>query len=503
MPKRVSTHELVLPENHSGVPQYLWLGDALRRAILDGRLKPGSKLPASRDLARQYKLSRGTIVTAFEQLAAEGYVSGRVGSGTYVSDTLPERLFTSRRKTTGPAKVRPARQREPDVLRVKAFPLSDFLTRVRPFRANVPALQLFPTALWAQTMSRRLRRLTSSQLLGSETAGHRPLREQIAEYLRVARGVRCSYEQVVVVSGAQEALDLVARLLVQRGDAVFAEDPGYVGAWRVFEALGARVLPLAVDHEGATTPDARQAARLAYVTPAHQCPLGVSMSASRRLALLEWAQRAGAFVVEDDYDSEFRYEGRPLPALHSLDATDSVILCGSFSKVLFPSLRLGYLVVPPDLIEPLTALKSVTARHAPLLDQIALADFMADGHFARHIRRMREVYAERLATLIDSARQRLQGLLDISSVAAGLQTVGWLAPSIDADAAIAAATTRDVVVMPVRERGQRTMPNNALVLGFAAFDPQDIRAGVRNLASALEAVQRKGRPQKGAVRNQS
>jgi GntR family transcriptional regulator/MocR family aminotransferase len=377
------------------------------------------------------------------------------------------------------------------VLQIKPFPLRDFLETPRPFRANVPGLQLFPTSLWAKIMARRLRHLTTSQLLGSDTAGYAPLREQIAEYLRLARGVRCSPEQIVVLSGAQEALDLTARLLVNRGDAVFLEDPGYVGAWRVFEAAGARLLPLAVDHDGATTPDERHGARLAYVTPAHQCPLGVSMGAARRLALIDWARRSGAYIFEDDYDSEFRYEGRPLPALQSLDTHDCVIFSGSFSKVLFPSLRLGYLVLPPDLVDALGALKSVTSRHAPLLDQIALADFMSEGHFARHIRRMREVYAERLSVLLDSARTHLAGLLTVSSVAAGLQTVGWLAGGVDADRATRAAKSRDVVVMPVRYQSQRKTPNNGLVLGFAAHDAHEIRHGVVELAAALEGLQRR------------
>ncbi|MGH7541497.1 MAG: PLP-dependent aminotransferase family protein, partial [Gemmatimonadota bacterium] len=300
------------------------------------------------------------------------------------------------------------------------------------------------------------------------------------------------------LTGVQEALDRVARLILDSGDRVAVEDPGYPGAALVFEALGATVVPIRVDEEGLIVDDpGLGGARLVYVTPAHQFPLGVSMSLGRRLALLEWARRSGGLVFEDDYDSEYRFPGRPLPALQGLDRHGQVLFAGSFSKVLFPSLRLGYLVVPPDLVDRFAAAQSVTSRHAPLLEQAALADFIAAGHFGRHIRRMRGVYAERLEVLLETSKERLSGLLEIPRLDAGLQTVGWLRGGIDAEAATTAAAERDVEVVPLSRYTLEKKEREGLQLGFAAVSKGEIRRGVRDLAVALEGevgVIRGGRP---------
>ena len=487
MPKRSTTLALVLPSRSPGAPVTRWLYNALRAEILEGRLRPGARLPATRDLAQQYGLSRGTIVSAFAQLSSEGYVESAVGSGTRVSEVLPDDLLQA-----GPPrsfeKVRPRRMLSSYGRRVQLFPA--YRTRpIRAFRADQPALDLFPTTLWAQLAARRMRRATTSLLLGTSPMGHAPLREAVADYVRTARGVQCTADQVAIVSGVQEALDLVTRLFVDAGDRVCMEDPGYPGAALAFEARGARVIGLSVDDEGMTIP--RGDARLAYVTPGHQFPLGISMSLRRRLALLDWARGAGAIILEDDYDSEYRYSGRPVPALQGLDRHGIVLFAGSFSKVLFPSLRLGYLVVPPDLIDVVTATLSITSRHAPLIDQAILSDFVAEGHFARHVRRMREIYAERLSVLLDSARERLTGLLDIRGLEAGLQTAAWLAPGLDAQIAARAAAERDVEVTPLAwyTRGRRLrVIREGLHLGFAAIDVPEIRRGVRDLAIALESL---------------
>jgi GntR family transcriptional regulator/MocR family aminotransferase len=359
----------------------------------------------------------------------------------------------------------------------------------RAFRADQPALDLFPITLWAQLAARRLRRATTDLLLGCSPMGYRPLQDAVADYLTTSRGVKCAPGQIAIVSGAQAALDLVARVLLDPGDRVCLEDPGYIGATRVFEALGARISAVSVDDEGMAIPSRRlRGVRLAYVTPAHQFPLGVSMSLPRRLALLEWANESGALIVEDDYDSEYRYAGRPVPALQGLDRDGRVLFAGSFGKVLFPSLRLGYLVIPPDLVDNFAATQSVTSRHAPLLDQAVLCDFIAEGHFGRHVRRMREVYAERRSVLLDSARERLAGLLEITGVEAGLQTAGWLCHGIGAEAAARAAAARDVDVTPLSRYTRARMPRDGLKLGFAAVDGEEIRRGVRDLAAALEGI---------------
>ncbi len=498
MAKQTTPLALMLPPREPGTPATRWLYAALRGEILAGRLRPGARLPATRDLARHYGLARGTILGAFEQLKSEGYVEASVGSGTYVARVLPDRLLEAGRVSRA-VRARSSGEGTAENTEEKRAPrrLSDYGRRVHPFpdlesgptrafRANQPAVDLFPTTLWAQVAARRLRRATRDLLLGCPPLGYRPLREAVAAYLTTARGVQGSAEQVAIVSGVQEALDLVARLFLNPGDRVAIENPGYIGATFAFEAFGATLVPVPVDAEGLTLGDPLKGARLVYVTPAHQFPLGVSMSLPRRLALLEWARASGALLFEDDYDSEYRYSGRPVPALQGLDHHGQVLFAGSFSKVLFPSLRLGYLVLPPDLVDRFAAAQSVTNRHAPLLDQAVLADFLAEGHFGRHVRRMREIYAERLSVLLESARERLAGLLDISGVEAGLQTVGWLRCGVDGEAAEKAASERGVEVTPLSRYGRGPVAEDGLLLGFAAVDPQEIQRGVRELAAALE-----------------
>jgi GntR family transcriptional regulator/MocR family aminotransferase len=493
MPKRTATLELVLSPRKPGVTAARWLVGALRTEILEGRLRPGSRLPATRDLARQYGLSRGTIVAAFEQLKSEGYVEGSVGSGTFVSRVVPDELLQVARRDGMPAPPRGTAERRLSgfARRVQLFP-GYTIRPVRAFRANHPALDLFPTALWAQVASRRLRRASTQMLLGTDPMGYRPLQEAVADYLRTSRGVHCVTEQVAIVSGVQEALDLTARLVLDPGDRVCMEHPGYPGAALVFEACGARIESLPLDEEGMTLPGVRaRDAKLAYVTPGHQFPLGIGMSLRRRLALLEWARAARALILEDDYDSEYRYAGRPLPAMQGLDRRGLVLFAGSFSKVLFPSIRLGYLVVPPDLVPKVEAAQSITYRHAPLLAQAVLADFIVEGHFGRHVRRMRQIYAERLSVLLEGAERRLGGLLEISPVEAGLQTVGWLEQGIDSVAAAAAAAARGVDVTPLSAYARRALPREGLQLGFAAVDSQELGRGIEQLALALEGELRR------------
>src|SRR5882762_3220960 len=428
MARKSSTLALNLRGPASGVPLYRWLYEQLRQAILDGRLKLGARLPATRDLAEAYRLSRSTIVTAFEQLRSEGYVEGRTGSGTYVSAVIPEQL------------LQVGKQRPERTLPHRRIVLSGYAKRLRPFRSrpaqpvrafrpNQAALDLFPTTLWAQVAARRLRRASTRLLAGGETLGYRPLREAVADYLNTSRGVKCTAEQVLIVSGAQEGLDRTARLLLNPGDPAWMEEPGYPGAAAVLRAVGAKLCGVPVDAEGLDLEHGIQRwprPKLVYVTPAHQFPLGVTMSLRRRLALLEWARKAGVLIFEDDYDSEYRYSGRPVPALQGLDRAGVVIFGGSFSAVMFPAMRLGYLVVPPEMIDVFAAAQSVSTHHPPLLGQAVLCDFITEGHFARHIRRMRQVYSERLGILLKGAREKLDGLVEISNVEAGLQTIGWL-----------------------------------------------------------------------------
>jgi GntR family transcriptional regulator/MocR family aminotransferase len=490
--------DLALPPRRTAMPAYRWLYTALRSEILSGHLRPGTRLPATRDLARQYALARGTIVNAFEQLRSEGYIEGAAGSGTYVSKVLPEALLDvahHRRENSAPAR-RPKLALSPYAQRASLF-VSYEPRPTRAFRANLPALDLFPIALWAKITARCLRRVSTRHLMGSDPSGYIPLRQAIADHLSRSRGVRCQPQQVAIVSGVQQALDLAARILIAPGDRVCMESPGYPGAALVFQAFRAKLIAAPIDSEGVMVRGLpRRNVRLIYVTPGHQFPLGVTMSLARRLELLAWARQSGALIFEDDYDSEYRYSGRPIPALQGLDNAGQVLYAGSFSKVLFPALRLGYLVVPSHLVDRVAAIQSLTARHSPLLEQLILSEFIREGHFQAHLRRMRQLYAERLAVLMEQARSRLSGLLEISPVEAGLQTVGWLAHGISAESAAVAAARRQIDVTPLAQYSYspatRKAASSALQLGFAAIPPAEIRRGIRELAIALESVRNPG-----------
>jgi GntR family transcriptional regulator / MocR family aminotransferase len=489
MARETTSLPLSLPAAAAGGPLYRWLYEQLRAAILEGRLRPGARLAATRDVGKMYSLSRATVVAAFEQLKSEGYVEGRTGSGTYVSKVLPEQLLHA-----GGLRAEsrlPHRRVSFSAYAKRLQPLRSLPAQpVRAFRANQPALDLFPTAVWAQVAARRLRRASTKLLAGGETLGYRPLREAVAEYLNTSRGVRCKAEQVLIVSGAQEGLDRTARLLLDPGEPAWMEEPGYPGAAAVLRAVGAKICGVPVDAEGL---DWQRGIgrwplpKLMYVTPAHQFPLGVTMSLRRRLTLLEWARKAGVMIFEDDYDSEYRYSGRPVPALQGLDRAGVVIFGGSFSAVMFPAMRLGYLVVPPEMVDVFAAAQSASTHHPPLLGQAVLCDFISEGHFARHIRRMREVYAERLNVLLKAARERLEGTVEISNVEAGLQTIGWLRGKNSAEEIARAASERNVEVVPLSRYAFGRARGNGIVLGFAAVESKELRRGVEDLARVLRA----------------
>lgn len=487
MPKRSTALPLVLPPRPAGVPATQWLRGALRTEILEGRLRPGARLPATRDLARQYAVARGTIVSVFEALQAEGFLVGTVGSGTRVNEEIPARLL-KQRNAPRPA-ARPAERRIAEFGRaVRLF--SGYSTGPsRAFRAHIPALDLFPTALWARLTARHQRSVTAAQLLGCDPLGFGPLREAIADHLAVSRGVHCEPDQVAIVSGVQDALDLAGRLFLDRGDTVVMEDPGYPGAARVFESLGARICDTPIDEEGMVVPPPRiKGARLAYVTPGHQFPLGVAMSLGRRLELLAWARAQGALIFEDDYDGEYRYASRPVPALQGLDTAGVVLFAGSFSKVLFPSLRLGYLVLPPDLIERVAATISITSRHAALLEQVVLADFIGQGHYARHLRRMRDVYATRLGLLRDAAEPRWEDRLVLTGLEAGLQITGALGPGLGEVQVARAAAGRGIEVIPIGRYTRGRPTRRGLQLGFGAVGERELLRGVEQLGVVLETA---------------
>jgi GntR family transcriptional regulator/MocR family aminotransferase len=331
-------------------------------------------------------------------------------------------------------------------------------------------------------------------LADGDSRGYRPLREAVADYLGAARGVRCNADQVIIVSGIQQGLDLTARLTLDPGDAVWVEDPCYFGVPAMLRALQARIVAVSIDRYGPNVRDARRRcadAKLAYVTPAHQFPLGPAMALDRRLALLDWARQTGGLIFEDDYDSEYRYSGRPIPAIQGLDQSGSVIFSGSFGKVLLPSLRLGYLVVPLELVDKFAAARFVIDRFSSVIDQAMMCDFLTEGHFGRHIRRMRELYASRLAILRDAVDRKLAGLLHLQDTEAGVQTVGWLGEGLSAADVADAAAAESVEVIPINRFAIRARLPEGLLLGFAAVDAREIIRGVDRLARVLERCTRR------------
>ena len=321
-----------------------------------------------------------------------------------------------------------------------------------------------------------------------QPAGYLPLREAIASYLATARGVRCTAEQVIIVAGSQQGLDLAARVLLDPGEQVWMEDPGYPGARGALLGAGARLVPVPIDAEGLVVQMGKERAphaRLAFVTPSHQFPLGVTMSMARRLSLLAWASEAGAWIVEDDYDGEFRYVGRPLAALQGIDRANRVIYLGTVSKVLFPAVRLGYLVVPPDLVNVFIAAHLFTDIHPPLLEQVTLATFLHEGHFVRHIRQLRQLYQERQVTLVDLARETLAGKLDVQPAVAGMHLIGWL-PGKQDDRQVAHAAARvSVDVSPLSLYALEGSERTGILLGYTAVGTEEMRAGLQRLASVL------------------
>jgi GntR family transcriptional regulator/MocR family aminotransferase len=489
--KRANSSNSMVPftslqlDRDSGVPLQRQLYNEIRAAILGGRLSRGARLPSTRSLACDLGLSRNTIAGAFDQLLAEGYIEGKVGSGTYVMGAafLPR---SPRAATRVSPHARPsARGRQLAATAVSPAHISNDPIAFRP---GIPALNEFPREQWARIAGRLIRHAPPRLLNYNHPAGYFPLRTAIADYLRAARGVRCTPEQVIVTAGSQQAIDLAARVLLDPGEVTWLENPGYLGARGAFQAAGIVCAPVPVDSEGLSVAQAERLApdaRMAYVSPSHQYPLGVTMSLGRRLELLDWARRRGAWIIEDDYDSEFRYTGRLLESLQGLDSTGRVLYTGSFSKVLFPAIRLGYLVAPEELTAAFVAARSLADRHSPVLDQAVTAEFLMEGHFARHVRRMRALYRERQEALLAACRRDLRACLEVHPSPAGMHLVGWL-PRHRSDRAVSRAAMRAGVAAPaISDYACDGFDRPGLILGYAAVNSEQIREGTRNLANAM------------------
>ena len=476
---------------------------AIKHAILSGAIQPGMQLPPTRDFCRLLGISRQTVLNAYDQLMAEGYLSGSVGKGTFVSARLPTAspeqqpaAADSASRSTAATLLRPLSGR--GLRFVDALGTMRFHTgQPRAFRLGMPGLDLFPFDVWGR-LEARCWRHPEHQMGYSDPAGYAPLRALLCVYLRASRGVNCTPEQIVITSGSQQALFLLSTLLLAPDDAAWVENPGYRGATAPLHAGQARITPVPVDAEGLSVaygarhcPDAK----LIFVTPSHQLPLGVTMSLQRRLELLAWASANQAWVIEDDYDSEYRYSGPPLASLQSLDSAGCVIYVGTLSKVLFPGLRLGYLVAPLPLVEAIVQAKAVIDRHTAIVPQMVLADFIAEGHFKRHIKRTRDAYAERRAALLAALDAQLADELVCGPSDAGLDVAVYFKQPHDEIAIAAAALARGIEVRPLSHYAS-TLPNAApaysqsqgLLLGFAAISAEEIGRGVAVLRQVLKAA---------------
>ncbi|PZD71878.1 HTH-type transcriptional regulatory protein GabR [Acaryochloris thomasi RCC1774] len=460
----------------------------LRRAILGGRLLPKQKIPSTRSLAQSLGISRTTVTLCYEQLLSEGYLEAVVGSGTYVCAQIPDDLLQSEAAVA--ADSHPAlplqlsqygavleetdlsRPPEPEV------PFS--------FRYGRPALDQFPRKLWRKLLSQRC---TAADWLDYtiDPLGYYPLREQIAQYLARARAVQCIPEQIVITNGSQQALDLILRLLIDPGDAIAMEDPGYPSARQLFLTQGATIIPVTVDEAGLRVCDLPQglAIKLVHVTPSHQFPTGAILSLPRRLELLAWVQQRGALIIEDDYDSEYRYGERPIPALQGLDHSGSVLYIGTFSKVLFPSLRIGYLVLPQRLVALFGKAKWLCDRQLPLLEQQVLTDFIQGGHLEQHIRRMRSLYDQRRQTIVSALNHHFGKRVLIMGEQAGIHVMIKLQTSLSDQAVVERGAQVGVGLMSAQSHYLNPHHTGEFIFGYAELSAEDIKVGIRRLAQVL------------------
>lgn len=470
-------------------PLYRQLHGALRDAILAGRLRPGDRLPSSRALGKRLGCSRNTITEAYDLLIAEGYLEGRVGAGSYVSrafadDWVRDRPALPRKqKNAGPPRL----SRAGRVLLEMGSGSHHDMEGPRHDPVG-PDLEAFPFDAWARALARAWRRPDPDQAFRGDPMGYQPLRGAVADYLRKVRALDCDADQVMITSGAQHALDLVARLLLDPGDAVWLEDPSYRGSRAALAAAGVATIPVPVDDEGFDSELAIEAApdaRAALVTPSHQFPLGITMSLARRLKLLEWAAGGERWIVEDDYDSEFHYAGRPIPSLQGLDGARRVIYVGSFSKAMFPGLRLGYLVLPESILSAFRAARVLLDGHTTTVSQLALADFFAEGHLTTHLRRMRGLYRQRRDVMRSAVQAHLSPWLDDEPGDGGTHLLAHLRAGLDDVAISRRARAAGIACPALSSFYTGPAKRQGLVIGFAAMDTETIPLLVKRLAAVI------------------
>ena len=491
--KRVSASLLppIALDADGATPIYPQLSDWFRRAIAEGQLRAGQRVPSTRALAAELKVSRLPVLSAYEQLHAEGYLETFTGAGTCVAGAIPQGAPepTRRRRRAGAtAPDATAPRRIAARAAAMAGPEQTWLESQGAFRIGLPALEAFPHGVWSRLVSRHARQGDVDALAYGDALGHLPLREAIADYLRTVRAVRADASQVMVTTGAQHGVQICAHALLDPGDSAWMEEPGYPGAHQALAAVGARAVLVPVDQDGLDVAEGIRRgadARVVYLTPSHQFPLGVTMSAARRMQLLQWAAREGRWIVEDDYDGEYRFGGKPVPSLQGLDADARVIYLGTFSKVMFPALRLGWLVLPRDLVPAFRAARDALDTCSPMLPQRAMTDFIREGHLARHIRRMRVLYAARRAVLLEAIARHLPGRLDVVGAEAGMQLAVLLPEGVDDIALSRRAGQAGVSVRPLSQCYRGPVRRHGLILGYGGIDAAAIQEGIRRLARCL------------------
>jgi GntR family transcriptional regulator / MocR family aminotransferase len=477
--------DLVIPLRRRGGPLFRQVYSGLRQAILSGTLRAGERLPSTRGLAEELGISRTVALLAYDQLLAEGFTAGRGGSGTYVSKDLDSGAPVRQKSC---AKLRLSRYGN---AAAEAAASLDF-----PGRRSVPLLydfvyggrsdvETFPFEMWRRILLRHMRKAPTRELDYGTAAGSLALREAIAVHLRRSRGVSCDASQVIVLNGSQQALDLIARVLVERGDRAAIEDPQYQGAREILRAAGARLQPVPVDRDGIDPRRLPKGARIAFVTPSHQFPTGAILPLARRLALLEWARREDAVVVEDDYDGEFRYEGQPLESLQGLDVEGRVIYTGTFSRTVFSALRIGYLIAPKSLVQAFTSAKWLCDRHTATLEQETLAEFISSRMYERHLRRVRRRNGARREALLNAIRKHLGQKVEVTGDGAGTHVVLLPRKRISEKQIIERAASRGVGVYGMSRYFLTPSKHPALMLGYSSISEARIQEGIRRLAEVL------------------
>ena len=466
-------------------PLYRQLYESLRSQILDGRLAPRMRLPATRELAADLNVSRNTVIGAYDSLLAEGYLESVAGSGTLVA-ALPE--HPARTKSSRRASRLPRLSQRGEMM--TTLPRDRTIPDRIAFHPGYPEIPSFPFAIWAKLVAANMR-TPREDLFGYHlVAGHPRLRAALAEYLGVSRGVRCDPEQVIVVTGAQAALDLIGRTFMDPGDHFWIEDPGYHGAYNAFLSAGGKAAPLPVGSGGWDIDTANPPPRLIFVTPSCQWPLGLVMPMDVRLKLLQIAEKHDAWIIEDDYDSEYRFRGHPIPAMQGLDDSGRVIYVGTLSKTMFPSIRVAYIVVPSSLVEGFKTAVSISGQYPSLLLQAALADFIAQGFFATHLRRMRRLYARRQREFVAMCRARLDRWLEVNEIDTGMQVMGRFKQPMDDGDVLAAALKRGVDFSRMSTHYRYARPEHGMFLGYAGVDHEQARAGVERLRLAFQDLER-------------